>query len=236
MQIQCPSYLCDSNDLLHTWAAVRLCQEVTEYHGNVTGIGFEELKAKNMAWVISRAYYEVWRRPHAFEELILSTWSRGSNGVFGFRDYLMKTTKGETLLAGTSYWPLIDFTTRHAVRLNNIVDNYENHPETACNVTKIKRLKPPTDAKAVMIDTKHVANSMLDHTQHVNNSEYIRWAFDKCDIQQAGKPYSLEVNFNLESRIGEQLSLCDYSYNNSHLFCINNPRGVSALMQISDIN
>ena len=39
-QIDIPSYLCDIDDHLHTWAAVRLCQEVTEYHGNATGIGF----------------------------------------------------------------------------------------------------------------------------------------------------------------------------------------------------
>ena len=54
--LQVPSYLCDVDDKLHVWAAVRLCQEVTEYHGNATGIGFKTLVAQNRAWVITHAY------------------------------------------------------------------------------------------------------------------------------------------------------------------------------------
>ena len=37
------SYLCDRKDRLHPWAAVRMCQEVSEMHSQATGIGYEEL-------------------------------------------------------------------------------------------------------------------------------------------------------------------------------------------------
>ena len=88
-EIEVPSYLCDVDDRLHVWAAVRLCQEVTEYHGNATGIGFHTLLAQNRAWVITHAYYNIYRLPMAFEKIMLNTWSRGNNGLIAYRDYRM---------------------------------------------------------------------------------------------------------------------------------------------------
>ena len=56
-ELETPAYLCDRRDKLHPWAAVRLCQEVSEFHSKTTGIGYEELLRQNRIWIISRAYY-----------------------------------------------------------------------------------------------------------------------------------------------------------------------------------
>ena len=94
-ELEVPSYLCDIDDRLHVWAAVRLCQEVTEYHGNATGIGFKTLVQQNRAWVITHAYYNIYRLPMAFEKIMLNTWSRGNNGLIASRDYRVLTEGGE---------------------------------------------------------------------------------------------------------------------------------------------
>ena len=107
MTIDTPSYMCDVDDRLHTWAAVRLCQEVTEYHGNATGIGFKTLVQQNRAWVITRALYNIYRLPNAFEKISLDTWSRNNNGLIAYRDYRVTNADGEVLLTGTSAWPIV---------------------------------------------------------------------------------------------------------------------------------
>lgn len=235
--IETPSYLCDVDDRLHTWAAVRLCQEVTEYHGNMTGIGFKTLLAKNHAWVITRALYNVYRMPDAFEKVELSTWSRGNNGLMAFRDYRMVTPGGETLLTGTSYWTLIDMTARRVIRLGDVVEGYENHNIMATEHSELQKIKLPDMTDADRIVERSVSFAMLDHTRHVNNSEYIRLAFDV--LHDAGfdakKQFVLELNYQLESRKDETLALQHKLLDGTHYIRVDNPRGVSVIARVAEI-
>ncbi|MBQ9417711.1 MAG: hypothetical protein IJU19_03940 [Bacteroidales bacterium] len=228
--ITVPSYLCDTDDRLHPWAAVRLCQEVTEYHGNATGIGFRTLLAQRKAWVITQALYLVHRLPEAFEPITLETWARGNNGLIAFRDYRVKASEsGELLLAGTSQWPLINLDTRRAIRLGDVVEGYDNHDELATPYSQLPKLRLPAMEDAEVVLRKEVGYAMLDHTQHVNNSEYIRMMWDY--VRGAGltlsQPFSIEVAYAHESRLGDELSLRHVAEGEVHYISIDNPRGNS---------
>lgn len=234
--IDIPSYLCDSDDHLHTWAAVRLCQEVTEYHGNATGIGFKTLLQQNRAWVIVRALYNVYRLPDAFEKVEFSTWSRGNNGLLASRDYrVVSIDKGDVLLTGTSQWPLIDMTTRRAIRLHDVVANYENHDILATDHEIIGKIQLPQMNDEDMVASREAVHSMVDHTQHVNNSEYIKLMFDS--LQNTGfdstKPFCLELNYQLESRPGELLRVYQHKVDTVRYMRIDNPRAVSVVARLS---
>ena len=232
--IETPSYLCDVDDRLHTWATVRLCQEVTEYHGNMTGIGFKTLMAKNQAWVITRALYNVFRLPNAFEIVELSTWSRGNNGLIAFRDYRMETPDGETLLTGTSYWTLIDMSARHVIRLGDVVDGYENHDILATGKSELQKIKLPDMSQADCTMERPVAFAMLDHTRHVNNSEYIRLVFDMLHHEgfSTDKQFVLELNYQLETHEGETLTAVCKQVANNYYFRIDNQRGISVVARV----
>lgn len=232
-----PSYLCDTDDRLHVWAAVRLCQEVTEYHGNSTGIGFKTLLAQNRAWVISRALYNFYRRPDAFEKIMLSTWARGNDGLFAYRDYRITSTQGETLLTGTSYWPLIDMNTRRAIRLGNVIEGYDIENMEATEHSKLGKIALVQMDESNVVMCRTAVHSMLDHTQHVNNSEYIRLIFDclkdgDFDIDQ---PFSLELNYNHETKHGEELSVLLKQIDDAFLVNIRNPRGLSVIARVQHI-
>ena len=237
-QIETPSYLCDIDDRLHTWAAVRLCQEVTEYHGNATGIGFHKLMEQNRAWVIVRALYNIYRLPSAFEKIELSTWSRGNNGLIAFRDYRMTSESGELLLTGTSHWPLIDMTTRRALRLHDVIEHYENHDILATDHAAVDKITLPEMTDADLAAQHTAAFSMIDHTRHVNNSEYIKLLFDS--LHTAGfdtkQPFCMELNYQLESRLGETLSVYHTTADGVHFLQINNPRASSVTAKISPLS
>ena len=234
--IDIPSYLCDINDRLHTWAAVRVCQEVTEHHGNSTGIGFYKLLERNHAWVITRSLYNIYRLPNAFEAIDLSTWSRGNNGLIAMRDYRMNAADGEQLLTGTSYWAMIDMTSRRVVRLTDEIVGYENHDILATEHASLDKIKLPADMASDAPSLQTPATfAMLDHTRHVNNSEYIKLIFDVLhdkgfDTQQ---PFTLELNFNLESRLGEQLTIHHRMLDGVHYLQITNPRSLSVTARVS---
>lgn len=235
--IDIPSYLCDDQDRLHTWAAVRLCQEVTEYHGNATGIGFKTLLEKNLAWVIVRALYNVYRLPDAFEKVEFSTWSRGNNGLIACRDYRVTASdSGEVLLTGTSQWPLIDMTTRRALRLHDVVAHYENHDIQATEHESLGKLKIPPMTQDDIILTYPANYAMIDHTRHVNNSEYIKLLFNCLHTLSfdSQKPFCLEINYQLESRLDEQLTVY-HRFDGAHYFQITNPRGQSVTAKVTEI-
>lgn len=232
--IEVPSYLCDIDDRLHTWAAVRLCQEVTEYHGNATGIGFKTLLEQGRAWVITRAFYRFHRLPMAFDEIMLTTWSRGNNGLIAFRDYKVMDKDGSMLISGTSCWPMIDMTTRRVLRLNNLIANYENHPDLATEYDTLPRLMVPKMDENDIVMERPVSFAMLDHTKHVNNSEYIRLIFDY--LMDAGfktdKPFELDLSYHMESRPHEMLTLMHRFEDDTHYLQINNPRAVSVTAKV----
>lgn len=232
-----PSYLCDINDCLHTWAAVRICQEVTEHHGNMTGIGFDKLLEQNHAWVITRSMYKVYRLPNAYEEIDLSTWSRGNNGLIAMRDYRMLSASGDELLAGTSYWAMIDMSSRRVVRLNDVIAHYEDHDMLATGHATLDKIKlPDMSADAPALQTP-ATFAMLDHTRHVNNSEYIKLILDvlhSVDFDTR-KPFTLELNFQLETRFGELLTIHHCCLNGIHYIQILNPRALSVAARITPL-
>ena len=234
--IEIPSYLCDINDRLHTWAAVRVCQEVTEHHGNSTGIGFYKLLERNHAWVITRSLYNIYRLPNAFEAIDLSTWSRGNNGLIAMRDYCMNAADGELLLTGTSYWAMIDMTSRRVVRLTDEIVGYENHDILATEHASLDKIKLPADMASEAPSLQTPATfAMLDHTRHVNNSEYIKLIFDVLHDKgfDTQRPFTLELNFNLESRLGEQLTIHYRMLDGVHYLQITNPRSLSVTARVS---
>lgn len=235
--IEVPSYLCDRQDRLHPWAAVRLCQEVSEFHSKATGIGYEELLRQNRIWIISRAYYIIYRRPKALEKVMLSTWSRGNDGLFAFRDYRMVSEAGEELLTGTTYWPMIDFTTRKPIRLKEAMVDYEYRQEEATSHSVLERLRLPDMSNPDGRFDQQAQFSLIDHAQHVNNSEYVRLAFDSLmqtdfNIDQA---FSFEINYQHETQPGDNLTILRKTGNGSTYIQILNSRGVSVLAKINAI-
>lgn len=232
-----PSYLCDRTDRLHTWAAVRLCQEVTEYHGNSVGGGFDKLVEQNRAWVIVRSYYEIHRRPAAFEKIMLNTWPRGNDGLFAFRDYRVMGENGDIVLTGTSYWTLIDFAQRRAVRLRDYINAYDVTDELATNRSTLDRISLPNMDNPDFVFELQARDSMIDHTNHVNNSEYIKLIFDalaECGFN-ADKPFGLELNFQHETKPGDTLRVSLLQTDGSYYAVVNNSIGISVVAHIMPI-
>ena len=226
---QTPSYLCDRNDKLHIWAAVRLCQEVTEYHGNSTGIGYSELLEQNRAWVIVRSYYEIYRRADSFEKISWNTWSRGTDGLFAFRDYRVNDAEGNIIMTGTSYWTLIDFSQRRAVRIKDAIKGYGFVDDFATDRHSLGKLTMPSFDESDTAFSIIARNSLIDHTQHVNNSEYIKMIFDALADRDfdMDKPLGIELNFQHETKPGDTLTIRIKESEGSYYAQAVNSQGVS---------
>lgn len=231
-----PSYLCDYRDKLTMWGAARLFQDVASFHVDAAGLGFGTLIAQGRAWVLCRTYYEVERLPQEGERVTVKTWSRGTDGLFAFRDYLLLDEAGSRLVGGSSYWAVIDFESRHVVRLHDMMSALESHPEAATHNLQLSRLRIP---KTTVLDNPvlqvSVRTSMIDHTRHVNNAEYIKWIFDALGkpLDVVDEPFHFSIEYQQETHPDETVSVFNIQAEDSTYFQISNSREVKVVARIS---
>lgn len=168
-----PNYLCDCRDRLTMWGLARLLQESAGHHAETAQMGFRQLIERGKAWVLCRMYYEVDRLPMEGETVTVRTWSRGTDGLFAFREFELLDPQGVAVTCST-YWVIIDMLSRKAVRIRDYWAGIETHDDCATSRSSLDRLRVPKDAGNPLSATSFpVKSSMLDHTFHVNNARSI---------------------------------------------------------------
>lgn len=222
-----PNFICDNHDTLTAWGCARLLQQAADNHTKLFGIGFQQLQEQHKAWVLCRTYYDVRRLPMDYEEVTVRTWSRGTDGLYAWRDFEMTDSQGVVIVAGATSWVVIDTNARHVVRLGEIVKGFESHPDMATDRDKLGRIRfPKGEEGELVVEHQQVKYSMLDHTQHVNNAEYIKWIFDNLpEGTTQSAPFKLDVEYLQETRPDDEVSihrLCQPD--GTLLFKISNPR------------
>ena len=233
-QLITPNYLCDQYDNLAPWSLVRLFQEIACLHSRRHGIGFSELIEQGRAWVICRAYYRFDRLPHEEEPVTLKTWSRGTDGLFAFRDSLMTDRQGTPIVSSTTYWAIMELGTRHVMRMHDFMDSFPIMEELATDREQLPRLRIPKGvAMPEPVAQFRVVPSMLDHTNHVNNAEYVRWIFDTLPQgTNIPMPYHLCIEYQQETQLSEAVSIHSIPMPGATCFQIANSRGTAVLATI----
>lgn len=237
--ITIPYYLCDRTDHLSMGALARLFQEAADGHTAHTGLGYNALLEIGKAWVLCRVMYEVKSLPHAGDEVTFRTWSRGTNGLFAIREYQMYP-KGEPeniLAAGSSYWSIIDFSTRHVVRIHDEMERFEMHDDVATRFESLNKLRVPKMEESDVVAQFPVRPSELDHTQHVNNAEYIKWIFDhQAEPNEATcsapAPFVFEINYLMETRMGDSVQILRQESDGASYFQIRNTQSMAVTARI----
>ena len=202
-----PNYICDQYDHIALWGLARLFQESAGHHAETAGMGFRQLIERGKAWVLSRMYYVIDRMPKESETVTVRTWSRGTDGLFAFRDFQLIDSQGVAATCST-YWVIIDFDTRRAVRIRDYWAAISTHPDCATDRAQLDRLRIPKELQLDPVAQIPVKPSMLDHTFHVNNAEYIKWIMDNLPAHApAAAPYRFSIEFLNETQPDESVSV-----------------------------
>lgn len=226
-----PNFLCDNHDTLTMWGCARLLQQAADNHTKMFGIGFQQLIENHKAWVLCRTYYDVRRLPADYEVVNIRTWSRGTDGLYAWRDFEMKDQAGNVIVASATSWVILDTEARRVCRLGDIVKGFEHHPDLATDREKLGRIRLPKDVDpSLIVENQQVKLSMLDHTQHVNNAEYIKWIFDNLpEGTTTNAPFRLDVEYLQETQPNEKVNISRLMHNGTHYFRIDNNRTTSVI-------
>jgi medium-chain acyl-[acyl-carrier-protein] hydrolase len=77
-------------------------------HARRCGFGYGDLAEKGQFWVLSMLHIEIARPPLWREPIVIETWSKGTNGLFALRDFLVSDKEDAAVVRATSGWLILD--------------------------------------------------------------------------------------------------------------------------------
>lgn len=210
-------YLVSAFDVDHRLEAklTSLCnyfQESAWQHATHLRVGYDQVKLKNLAWVLSRLRIQILHYPRWREELLLETWPKGIDGPHALRDFCILNKKGDILARGASAWLLVNTQTKRPARMEeelaHIISFNQHVHAIEEKIPKLKDL--PTSQNVRTIESGY---SDLDANAHVNNVRYISWACDAVnpEVHLKNRITDFTINFLSETKMGEQTRINCYS-------------------------
>lgn len=162
---------CGENGKMKLVSIVNQFQDSSSEHSESLGVGMDYLKAKRKAWILNSWQIVIERYPNAHEDIVVTTWPTGFRGVFGPRNFCMKTPDGEMLAYANTLWVYMDIDkgmpTKPSEEEKSI---YGTEPPLPMKYAS-RKIKLPEQAKAV--DTVSVRKYHIDTNSHMNNSQYV---------------------------------------------------------------
>ena len=167
---------CGVDNQLRISAIINYFQDCTTENSEQLGVGFDYLKEKSRAWILNSWQVSIKRQPQVGEKIEVSTWATGFKGVFGPRDFCLKTADGEELACAHSLWVYVDTKNGRPVKPTEAeIDVYE--VEEPLPMESVSR-KIQTPEELQVVDTFTVHKYHIDTNNHMNNSKYIELAYE----------------------------------------------------------
>ena len=199
------TYESDSTGRLSPASLLDYFQEAASRHAEELGAGMVALLSQDLTWVITRYHLKFFRFPRWKEEVMLTTWPSGHQGLFALREFELKSKKGKLLTAASSSWMLIDLRTKRPVPPDERLGPYPRDPRRA--VAAPFDTLPFVD-QADMERSFAVRMADLDLNKHVNHVVYISWALETTPpgFFEAHRPAAVEVDYRGEAFFGDTVT------------------------------
>lgn len=178
-------------------------QDSSSEHSESLGVGMDYLKAKKRAWILNSWQIVVERYPKVHEEIEVTTWPTGFKGVFGPRNFCMKTSEGEMLAYANTLWVYMDLEKKMPVKpCEEEKELYGTEPPLEMEYAS-RKIKLPEEAKEV--DTLFVRKYHIDTNSHMNNCHYVQLAMEVLPDEFAAR--QIRVEYKKSAVYGEKIIL-----------------------------
>lgn len=198
----------DFKDEMKISTALSLMEEVACGSADELGFGYEYVKPKGYAFIVSNIYLECKSPIPLGETVRVKTWPKVPSRVVFGREYQFEDGQGNPLIDATSRWCLIDLQEGKILQ-SKLIDNQDfstyNTRELFENI-KWKIPAFPVEEGELRF-TLHVANSEYDHNMHVNNTRYADYCLNCFSVQELSKMKlkSFMISYVKQCREGETL-------------------------------
>lgn len=168
-------YEMDFNKVLKPSTLMNLLEDIASTNAETNGFGYSFVSARNYAWFLIKYHMEFDQYPSDITEILLKTEARGTSKIIANRDFEICSTDGKRLGRVVSNWVMIDLENKNILPLSKIIDfmpAFEKR-EGDLQFNKITPVENMTCEKVF-----EIRYDDIDVNQHVNNANYIIWAFE----------------------------------------------------------
>jgi acyl-ACP thioesterase len=192
-------------------------QDIAWEHAAKLGFGYDKLKEDEQFWVLSKLLVKIDRRPVWGEDFTLETWSRGTDGFFGYRDFNFVDKAGNNIIQATSSWLVLNAKTKRIVRLNDF-ENFPKYEESVFGENAGKVQSPKSSAE---LQFSSVRFNEIDINQHFNSGRYIERIIDSYSFEfhEENELIEFEVNFLKEGLPTDCLAVKKQEIDNANHLC-----------------
>ena len=179
-------------------------QEAAGANSEEMGLGFDDLKASGMFWVLSKMSVEILALPHFKDDIIVETWPHSPNKAIFERSFRIKDASGNIMVNAFSRWCILREGGRivPASSVKNTIPSYiEERAVTSEFFT------PVSIVGAEPVFKLKIANSEYDLNGHVNNIKYADYIFNCFSVEELRSRVlkSFQIHYVKQSYEGDVL-------------------------------
>lgn len=200
----------DFNNRIKPCAIMEYFQDIATEHAEILGVGYADMLAKNLVWVMSRVSMKILKSPLAGEILTVKTFPEKPKAAEVNRGYYLYNKAGDLVISGSSKWCVLTADT-HAIRRcaphfefdDSLYVPYEPFQDANPKVAALKDLENTVTEGPFPY---RVEVSDLDRNFHMNNACYGDVVLNVCGVEKLKTHMlaRLDVNFISELFIGDR--------------------------------
>lgn len=204
-EYQLKYYEMDFNMVLKPSALLNFLQDIATINAEMHGFGYSFTHPKNYGWFLIKYHMGFDDYPQELDEIIIKTEPRGISKILASRDFEIWTSDNKKRLARVaSQWMMIDLSNKNIINMAKETDFMPAFVKRE-NDLQFSKILPPekTDFEKIF----EIRFDDIDVNQHVNNANYIVWAFETLPYEfKAGhKLKTLDIVYKKEIAYGHKV-------------------------------
>lgn len=191
----------DSENRIRLSSIVNYFQDCTTFQSEDLGLGHHTLEKQGKVWILSSWQIEVGRYPLIGEKIKVDTWSAGFEGIYGHREFRMRTEDGEMLAWAHSLWLYMDVKKGRPTRPD--AESQQAYGEEHLVEREILPRKIILPKETEARESFPVLRCQIDTNEHVNNSQYIQMALEV--LPECGHVGKIRVEYKKSAVLGDRI-------------------------------
>ncbi len=199
------AYEIDFKNELKLNAVFNIMQEAASTHAESMGLGFDDLKKNDLAWVLSWASIRLEKTAVFGDKILVTTWPKTKHKLFSIRDFRISDAQDNTIALATTAWLLINPRTKKITSLTELPENISYQSHMSAIDTYPEKISIG-DGKN-LVYSKIIRYTDIDINGHVNNTKYIELLLDcfPLDKFRTERIYEATIRFSSESFEGDTI-------------------------------
>lgn len=182
-------------------------QDAASDHAEEMGLGFDELNARNLMWVLVKVKIEINKMPSVNDNITLKTWPLKAKIAFFEREFQLFNENNEEILKATTIWCILDKDTRNIVKSNEVPCKITEYCTERVIFDKLSKVSFSENILNNYILDKTIRYSDMDQNVHFNNTKFADIIMDcfSIDFLKENSLKSIYINFANEGKYADNI-------------------------------